>query len=197
MADGTDGFSQAVKVMEFLVVAGKGGHILGPRSEDEQRAIGAGFKAAALGCPILPNGVSLYMYQAQPLFQGHLFGALLAFRDAWGHQHVAAIGGSHQPLLFCCPVFSVLGAFAIGVAVEEDLVLLRLSKQEHIAKGTVACAANGDAQGTPEKIGVFAPHHVAERIVTEIALPVIQLAIAHEDVVVVIRFEEGTALLSG
>jgi hypothetical protein len=33
MADGTDGFSQAVKVMEFLVVAGKGGHILGPNSE--------------------------------------------------------------------------------------------------------------------------------------------------------------------
>ena len=96
MADGTDGFSQAVKVMEFLVVAGKGGHILGPRSEDEQRTIGAGFKAAALGFSILPNGVSLYMYQARPLFQGHLFGALLAFRDAWGHQHVAAIVGNHH-----------------------------------------------------------------------------------------------------
>ena len=61
-----------VEIMETGVVARKGRHILGPRSKDEQRTVGAGLEAAALGFPVLANGVSLHMYQAQPLLQCHL-----------------------------------------------------------------------------------------------------------------------------
>ena len=78
---------------------------------------------------------------------------------------------------------------------EQHLLFLRLTKEEQIAEGTVARAANGDAQRALKQIGIFAPHHVAQRIIAEIALPIVQLSVAHEDVVVVVGLEERTAIL--
>ena len=68
MTDSADGFGQAVEVMETLIVAGKGRHILRPRRKDKQRAMGAGFEAAALGFPVSANGVGLYVNHSQLLF---------------------------------------------------------------------------------------------------------------------------------
>ena len=44
-----------------------------------------------------------------------------------------------------------------------------------------------------EQVGVFAAHHVAERVVAQVAFPVLELAVAHEDMVVVAGLEEGRA----
>ncbi|MBR4275459.1 MAG: hypothetical protein IKQ32_00645 [Prevotella sp.] len=41
VTDGTDGPCQMVEVMEALVVAVEGGHVLRPGCKDEQRAVGA------------------------------------------------------------------------------------------------------------------------------------------------------------
>jgi hypothetical protein len=43
MADSAYGFSQAVKVMKAIIVAGKGRHILWPRRKDKQRPMGADY----------------------------------------------------------------------------------------------------------------------------------------------------------
>ena len=47
--------------MKTLVVAGEGGHILGPRRQNEQRTMGTGFETAALGFPITADGLYLYV----------------------------------------------------------------------------------------------------------------------------------------
>lgn len=70
------------------------------------------------------------------------------------------------------------------------MALLWLTKEKHIAEGAVARATNGDAQRPLKQIGIFVPHHVAQRIIAQIALPVVQLSVTHEDVVVVIGFKE-------
>ena len=59
------------------------------------------------------------------------------------------------------------------------------------SKGTIAHSVYGDAQGSLEKVGIFAPHHVAIRIVAKVALPIGQLSFAHQDMVVVVGLEEG------
>ena len=61
MADSTDSLGQMVKKMKTLVVAGEGGHILGPRRQNEQRTMGTGFETAALGFPITADGLYLYV----------------------------------------------------------------------------------------------------------------------------------------
>jgi len=190
MADGTNHLGQVIEVVETLVVAGEGRHILGPWCKDKQRAIGTGLKAAALGFPILANRVGLHMNQPKLLFQCHVLDSLLTLRHARSDQHISAIGCGYQPLALCLPVFSILCGYAIGIAVEEHLVLLRLTEEEHITEGTIARATNSDTQGALKQIGIFTPHHVAERIIAEVAFPIIQLAVAHEDVVVIIGFEE-------
>ncbi len=172
--------------MEAAVVAFERGHIFGPRGEDEERTCGTGVEAAALGLPVSADGRGLQVYQSQSLLESHVFDALLAFRDARRDEHVATIGCRKKPLALSPPEVGVFRRDAVGTAMEEHLVLLGLSQEEQVAKGAVAHAADGEAQGALEQVGVFAPHHVAERVVAEVALPVLQLAVAHEDVVVVV-----------
>lgn len=68
MTDGADNFGKMVEVMEAVIIAFKGRHVLEPWSEDEQRPCRASFEAAALWFPVLPDRVTLHMYQAQALF---------------------------------------------------------------------------------------------------------------------------------
>ena len=91
------------------------------------------------------------------------------------------------------PYIGLFGGYAVGVAVEEHLVLLWLAQQEHIAEGAVADAVDGDAEAALKQVGIFAAHHEAAGVVAQVALPVLQLPVAHEDVVVVVGFEEGWA----
>lgn len=85
-----------VEIMETGVVAREGRHILGPRSKDEQRTVGAGLEAAALGFPVLADGVSLHMYQAQALLQCHLLYPLLTLGDTGLDQYVRNIRKRYQ-----------------------------------------------------------------------------------------------------
>lgn len=193
MADSAHGLCQLVEIMETSVIALKLRNIFGPRCKDEQRACRTGFEAAAFGLPISANGSGLQVYESQFLLQSHVLDTFLALGDAWCHQHIAAVGGSEQTLAFCLPKASVLRRNAVGAAMEKDLMLLWLAQEKHVAKGTVAHAADGDAQGTLEKVGIFASHHEAKRVVAEVTLPVLELTVAHEDVIVVVRLEEGRA----
>ena len=77
------------------------------------------------------------------------------------------------------------GAHRLGQAVEIVKPFIVASK------GTIAHSVYGDAQGSLEKVGIFAPHHVAIRIVAKVALPIGQLSFAHQDMVVVVGLEEG------
>lgn len=65
VANGADGLSQPIEIMEPRVVALKCGHVLGPRGEYQQGAISTGLKAAVLGLPVLADGVRLDVYQSQ------------------------------------------------------------------------------------------------------------------------------------
>ena len=179
--------------MKTIVVAGEGRHILRPRRKDQQRTMGASFEATALGFPVLANGVSLYMNHSQLLFHGHFLDSLLTFRDSWGDQHVPAIGISNQSLLFSYPVIGILCGYAIRSAVEEYLMLLGLTKEEHVAEGTITRIANGDTQCALEQVRKLPSHHVAERIVAEVSFPIVQLPVAHKDVVVVVGFKKRGA----
>lgn len=67
LADGTDGFCEAVEVVEAFVGAVEGGDVLGPWCENQECAVGAGFEAAQLGFPIAADGVGLQVYEAQML----------------------------------------------------------------------------------------------------------------------------------
>ena len=90
MADGTDYFGKMVEVMEAVIIAFKGGHILEPWSEDEQCSMSASLEAAALWFPVLADRVTLHMYQAQALFQCDVLDPLLALGNAGSDQHITA-----------------------------------------------------------------------------------------------------------
>ena len=193
VVDGADDLGQVVEVVEALVVAPEHGQVLGPGGDDEERAAGTGLEAAALGLPVRAYGLGLHVDEAETARQGHLLDALLALRDAGRHQHVATLGGRDQAFALGCPDVGLFGAHAVGVAMEEDLVLLGLTQQEHIAEGAIADALDDDAKRALEQARILAAHQEAAGIVAEVALPVLQLPVAHEDVVVVVGLEERRA----
>ena len=61
----------------------------------------------------------------------------------------------------------------------------------------VADAANNNTESSAKQVWIFDTHHEAAWIVTEIAFPVLQLSVAHEDVVVIVGLEEGRAGVRG
>lgn len=154
------------------------------------------FKAlvtTALGFPISAYRVCLYVNHSQFLLQGHILYPFLTFRDARRDQHISAIGCRNQTQALGLPYIRIFRGHSSCAAVEEYLVLLGLTQEEHVAESAVPRSSYRDAQCTLEQMGVFAPHHVAEWIIAEIALPILQLAVAHENMVVVIGLEEGRA----
>ena len=69
MGNGTYALGQVVEVMETVIIAGEGRHVLGPRGEDEQGACSTGFEAFQLWLPVSADGDRLHLYEPKPLFQ--------------------------------------------------------------------------------------------------------------------------------
>ena len=131
------------------------------------------------------------MYQSQFLFQRQVLYPFLALGDAGGDQYVSTLGGGDEATALVLPVVGILGGYAVGLAVEEDLMLLGLAQEKHVTESTVSHSADSDAESVSEEVGVLAVHHEAARIVAEVVFPVFQLSVAHEDMVVVVGFKEG------
>lgn len=64
MTDSTNTLCQMVEIMETGVVAREGRHILGPRSKDEQRTVGAGLLAGSI------FGLDQYVRNIRKRYQG-------------------------------------------------------------------------------------------------------------------------------
>ena len=194
--------------------------ILRPGGEDEEGAFGTGEEALAFG--LFGDGFLLEMDEGEAAVDGDVLHVALARGDAGSDEDGVVLGSLDPGLAIALPRLGVdvtnLGAHigrireggvAIRVALvegelphachtmAEDLRLEWPAQQEEVAEGRVAHATDGDGEGVLEEVGVLTAHHKTAGIVAEVTLPVLQLAVAHEDVVVIIGFKEGRARLCG
>ena len=98
-------------------------------------------------------------------------------------------------MVLCLPKTGLFGGYAICAAMKENLMLFWLAKQKQITEGAIAHAINDNAERALKQVGIFTAHHEATGVVAKVVLPILQLSVAHKDMVVVVGFKEGGALL--
>ena len=183
-------------------------------SQDEQLACKAGIKAAPLRLPQSADGVTLEMDEGDAALDARILHHQLALRYAGrdddretalrlfqpsqrltavvvrglvrdsGDEIIAVLPGRKQ---------STLARRQLTVArhaVTEHLTLLGFAQQEEIAESTIPPSVYLDAEETLHVVGMLSHGEPPPRIVGKVTLPVVQLTVLHQYMVIISPVEE-------
>ena len=91
------------------------------------------------------------------------------------------------------PLFAIFSIFLVAVAaMDDDGHLLRDIKEETVAHHLATMACDNSLMDDSEEIGAQTLNGKTAGVVVKVALPVVQLPFAEENLVVVARLEEAS-----